>query len=77
MDDPVASTYPRDLLPLSEVGAFQQIYVHKYDRAKRWANEVDIFEAPDFEEIEEWEKKVEEDDDDGEDGEEGGEDDEE
>lgn len=42
--------------------------VHKYDRKKKWANEVDIMLAPDYEPREEWEKvpvlEVEEDEED-------------
>ena len=58
-------------------------YVHRYDREKKWANEVDIMVAPDYEPVEEWEKvpvfEASEDDEDeeGEEGEEGGDEDEE
>ena len=57
-------------------------WVHKYDRQKKWDNEVDIMLAPDYEPVEEWEKKplfeVEDEDEEGEEGEDGeGDDDEE
>jgi hypothetical protein len=31
-------------------------YVHKYDLPKKWANEVPIFLAPNYENVEEWQK---------------------
>ena len=62
------------MLPMSQVHTFVTPHVHPYDRVKKLANEVDIMIAPDYQNIEEWEKApLREPTDDDEEGEEGGE----
>lgn len=56
LSDPVASQYPRELLPVSQVGSWILPHVHRYDLPKKWANETHIALAPDYAEPEEWEK---------------------
>ena len=59
---------------MSQVHTFVTPYVHPYDRVKKMANEVDIMIAPDYQNIEEWEKApLKEPTDDDEEDEEGGE----
>jgi hypothetical protein len=74
LEDPQDSQYPIELLPSSQEHSYVTPFVHKYDLPKKWANEVDIMLAPDYEPVEEWEKKpvFEKDEDEDEDGEEGG-----
>lgn len=58
------------------VATWQPGRTHRHDLAKKWANETHIGLAPDYEEVEEWEKLVEEEEDEDEEGEEEEEDDE-
>ena len=72
LEDPQDSQYPIELLPNSQEHSYVTPWVHKYDLPKKWANEVDIMLAPDYEPIEEWTKKPvfekDEDEDEDEDG---------
>ena len=81
LSDPESSQYPLDKLPASQIHTYITPYVHPYDLPKKRANEVDIMVAPDYENIEEWEKaplkEPEDDAEEGEGGDEGGDDDEE
>ena len=56
LSDPQDSQYPIDLLPSSQVHTYVTPMTHKYDIPKKLANEVDIMIAPDYENVEEWEK---------------------
>ena len=56
LEDPEDSQYPVELLPLSQVHSWQTPRIHKYDRKQKWDNEVPIFFAPDYANVEEWEK---------------------
>ena len=56
LSDPIASQYPRDYLPVSQVGSWILPHVHRYDLPQKWANETHIALAPDYTEHEEWEK---------------------
>lgn len=38
LNDPVASQYPREYLPVSQVGSWILPHVHRYDLPQKWAN---------------------------------------
>jgi hypothetical protein len=56
LSDPVASQYPKELLPVSQVGTWQVPSTYRYDLPAKWANETHIALAPAYAEVEEWEK---------------------
>ena len=60
----MGTEYPYEMLPASMVGKWQPSRTHRHDLAKKFANETHIGLAPDYEEVEEWEKMIEEADED-------------
>lgn len=57
MEDPTDSQYPTELLPLTMEYRWNQSRTHPYDLPKKNANEVEIFLAPDYANVEEWQKQ--------------------
>lgn len=41
---------------MSQVGTWQTPFVHRFDLPKKWSNETNIFDAPDYAEVDIWEK---------------------